>query len=97
MFIGGVYHFLIDVRLELMKEMRDRGIDFKIFTKEDKSVLRGDLTGGTEPQGTPLRSGKERFTCRWNSGVIRDWRKILQKRHRRQRGRDFNGQETDSV
>ena len=55
-----------------MKEIRDRGIDFKIFTKEDKGELRGDLTGGTEPQGTPLRSGKERFTCWWNSGVIRD-------------------------
>lgn len=71
-----------------MKEMRDRGIDFKIFTKEDKDELRGDLTRGT---------GKERFTCQWNSGVIRDWRKILQRRHRRQRRRDFNGQETDSV
>lgn len=45
-----------------MKEMRDRCIDFKIFTKEDKDELRGDLIQGTEPKGTPLRSGKERFT-----------------------------------
>lgn len=77
-----------------MKEMRGRCIDFKIFTKEDKDELRGDLIQGTEPKGTPLRSGKERFTCQWNSGVIRDCRKILQC-HRRQR--DFNGQGTDSV
>lgn len=79
-----------------MKEMRDRGIGFKIVTKEDKGELRGDLTRGTEPKETPLRSGKERFTCQWNSGVIRDWRKIFQC-HRRQRRRDFNGQGTDSV
>ena len=79
-----------------MKEMRERRIDFKLFTKEDKDELRGDLIQGTEPKGTPLRSGKERFTCQWNSGVIRAWRKILQC-HRRQRRRDFNGQGTDSV
>lgn len=52
-------------------EIRDTDIDLGIIVKRK---LWGDEIRGTELKGIALKSKKG--SCKWNSGVFRDWRKM---------------------
>lgn len=71
MFIWDVYQLLGNVSLELLREIRDRDIDWGIIMREETGEIRGDWTKGTEPKGISWKSGKERGSCKQNWEVIR--------------------------
>lgn len=70
MFLWDVYQLLGNVSLELVRKIRDRGIDLGIIMKEKTGEIRGDWTR-ERTQGYIFKV-RQRGTCKQNWGVIRE-------------------------